>query len=579
MSLDREDWEARNAELERRLEKAQLEGSYFRNIAEESGRSRLRNLFQLSGLVSRQRDIEQRLRESEERYRSVVENLNVGMLVTVDLRIAFANSAIRNFFGHSIEELLANPNPFNYIHPEDRGMVLERHLKRIQGEDGPETYAFRVLTKQGEIKWTEVTGTRINWRGRPGILSFFIDITERIQAQESHKKLELQLNRAQKLEALGTLAGGIAHDFNNLMASALAYISLMLCETNPSNPHHEYLTNVEKQIRRGSQLTSQLLGYARQRPYQVKPIFLNKLVTEVSGAFGRTRKNIIVQLALQPKLFTVNADEGQLEQALLNLFVNASDAMPIGGTLTLKTRNISHVEIASSGSNPSAGPYVELQVTDTGVGMTAETMDRIFDPFFTTKEMGEGTGLGLASVFSIVKGHGGHIDVASQPDYGTTFTLCFPAIDQSPIEPQGVKKTITGGSGVVLLVDDEAMVLEASSRMLQKLGFTVHRAGGGQEAIDIFRQKAAELDLVILDIVMPGINGEEVYRQIKQIKPGAKVLVSSGYDCSGKMSEILKSDCDGFIQKPYSLSELSSKLRETLNLTGSGLANRHSTPE
>jgi PAS domain S-box-containing protein len=159
------------------------------------------------------------------------------MLVTVDLKIVFANSAIRNFFGHSTEELLANPNPFDYIHPEDRPMVMERHLKRIQGEEVSETFAFRVLTKQAEIKWTEVTGTRINWRGRTGILNFFIDITERIQAQESRKKLEQQLSRAQKMEALGTLAGGIAHDFNNLMAAALAYVSLMQCETDPSNPH------------------------------------------------------------------------------------------------------------------------------------------------------------------------------------------------------------------------------------------------------------------------------------------------------------------------------------------------------
>jgi PAS domain S-box-containing protein len=563
MPLDQED---RKAELERRLERAQVEAAYYRAIAVESGRNRLRNMYQLSGLVSKQRDIERRLRESEERYRSVVENLNVGMLVTVDLKIVFANSAVCNFFGHPVEEMLANPNPFDYVHPEDRAMVMERHLKRVKGEEVPETYAFRVLTKQGEIKWTEVTGTRINWRGRLGTLNFFIDTTERIQELESRKKLEQQLTRAQRIEALGTLAGGIAHDFNNLMASSLAYVSLMLCETDPANPHYEYLTNVEKQIRRGSQLTSQLLGYARQRPYQAKPVLLNKLVAEVSGAFGRTRKNILVQLELPPDLCMLNGDEGQLEQALLNLFVNASDAMPNGGTLTLKTGNISDTQIPLSSFRPAAGRYVELQVTDTGVGMTAETMDRIFDPFFTTKEMGRGTGLGLASVFSVVKGHGGYIDVASRPGHGTTFRLYFPAIDPAPVEPQKTKKPIRQGSGLILLVDDEDMVLRAGSRMLQKLGFTVVCAGGGREAIDIFRQKAAELDLVILDIVMPGIGGEEVRRQIKQIRPEVKVLISSGYDCSGKMPDILKSQCDGFIQKPYSLDELSNKLREMLDL-------------
>jgi PAS domain S-box-containing protein len=563
MPLDEED---RKAELEHRLAEAQSEAAYYRDIAAESGRSRLRNMFQLSGMVARHRDIEQRLRESEERYRSVVENLNVGMLVTVDLKIVFANSAIRNFLGRSAEDLMANPNPFDYIHPEDRPMVMERHLKRVRGEEVPETYAFRVLTKQGETKWTEVTGTRINWRGQTGILNFFIDITERIQAQESRKKLEQQLSRAQKMEALGTLAGGIAHDFNNLMAAVLAYVSLMQCETDPANPHYEYLNHVQNQIRRGSQLTSQLLGYARQRPSQAKPVWLNRLVAEVSGAFGRTRKNIVIQTDLHPDLCSVNADEGQLEQALLNLLVNASDAMPEGGTLTLRTCNVSHLDIAAAQFLPKAGRYVELQVTDTGIGMTPETMDRIFDPFFTTKEMGRGTGLGLASVFGIVKGHGGYIDVASRLGHGTTFTLHFPAIDQTPSECLPVNRAFTLGSGVVLLVDDEAMVLEAASRMLQKLGFTVLRAGGGQEAIDIFRRKAGAVDLVILDIVMPGIGGEEVYRRIKQIRPDVKVLVSSGFDCSGRMPEILKRDGNGFIQKPYSLSELSSKLQEALNM-------------
>ena len=565
MPLEKGDWEERNAELERRLEKAQMEASYYRTIAAESGRSHLRNMFQVSGLICKLRDIDRRLRESEERYRTVVENLNVGMLVTVDLKIVFANLAVTHFLGHSMEEVLAHSNPFDFIHPEDRTMVLERHLKRVRGEDVPETYTFRVLTKRGETKWAEVTGTRIDWKGKPGILNFFIDITERVHAQENQKRLEQQLIRAQKMEALGTLAGGIAHDFNNLMASALAYVSLVLCETNPSDPHYEYLRNVEKQIQRGSQLTSQLLRYARQRPYQAKPVILNKLVAEVSQAFGRTRKNIIIQSDLRPDLCTVNADEGQLEQTLLNLFVNASDAMPNGGKLRLKTRNVSHVEITSSKFQPAAGRYVELQVTDTGVGISPEIMDRIFDPFFTTKEMGRGTGLGLASVFGIVKGHGGYIDVASQFGQGTTFTLHFPASAETTIALTAVKQEIVQGKGIVLLVDDEASVLEASAHMLRKLGFTVHCAGGGREAIDIFRQSAAALDFVILDIVMPGISGEEVYRQIKQIKPAAKVLISSGYDCSGKMYELLKGNCGGFIQKPYTLAELSNKIHELLS--------------
>lgn len=209
MPLDREDWEVRNAELERRLEQAQREASYYRTIAAESGRSRLRNMFQLSRLVSEHRDVEQRLRESEERYRSVVENLNVGMLVTVDLKITFANSAIADFLGHSIAELLANPDPFDYIHPDDRAMVLERHLKRIQGEPVSETYTFRALTKQKEIKWTEVTGTRINWKGRPGTLNFFVDISDRVQARESQKKSSSSCSVLRKWKPSGPWPEGL----------------------------------------------------------------------------------------------------------------------------------------------------------------------------------------------------------------------------------------------------------------------------------------------------------------------------------------------------------------------------------
>jgi PAS domain S-box-containing protein len=567
MPLEREEWEARNAELERRLEQAQREATYYRSIAAESGRSRLRNMFQLSRLVFEHRDIEQRLRDSEERYRSVVENLKVGMLVTVDLKIAFANSAIADFLGHSIAELMANPDPFDYIHPEDRAMVLERHLKRVQGEPVSETYAFRALTKQNDVKWAEVTGTRINWKGRPGTLNFFIDISDRIQARESRKKIEQQLLRAQKMEAIGTLAGGIAHDFNNLMASVLAYVSLMLYEMDPSHPHYGYLVNVEKQIRRGSKLTAQLLGYARQRPAQVAPLSLNKLIGEVLETFGRTRKNIVVELDLDPALYPVNGDSGQLEQILLNLFVNASDAMPEGGTLRLKTRNLLATEIASDKFSSVFGDFVLLEVSDTGVGMTPETVERIFDPFFTTKEMGRGTGLGLASVFGIVKGHGGYIDVASRPGHGSTFTLYFPPGEKPAAEPGRSERDIKKGSGAVLLVDDEPLVLEACSRMLQKLGFTVHRAGGGREGVDLFRQRAGELDLVILDIVMPEISGEDVYRQIKALDPAAKVLVSSGYDYDGKIVAALRRAEDGFIRKPFNLEELSKKLREMAVIT------------
>jgi PAS domain S-box-containing protein len=566
MPLDRQDGKDRTVAFEQRLQKARLETDYYRNIANETGKNHLRNIYQLSKLVSELKTAEQCLQDSQERYRSVVENLNVGMMVTVDQKIAFANSAVANFLGQRLDEILSHPDPFDFIHPEDRAIVLERHQKRVRGERVPENYSFRVVTKQGQSKWVEVTGTRIDWKGRPGTLNFFMDVTERIQAQQNQKKLEQKLNRAQKMEALGTLAGGIAHDFNNLMATALAYVSLMLCEIDPLHPHCEYLSNIEKQIRQASRLTSQLLGYARQGQYQVKPICLNQMVREVSETFGRTRKNICLHFQLQADLQSVACDQDQLEQVLLNLFVNASDAMPDGGHLRLKTRNISHTEIAGGKFEPRPGNYVELQVADTGIGISADIQDRIFDPFFTTKEKGRGTGLGLASVFGIVKAHGGYIDVSSQPGQGASFTLYFPASQKTAAEITTGKKPIAQGKGTILLVDDENMVLEAASRMLRKLGFMVHCAGSGREAIDLFERKAGELDMVILDMVMPEIGGEEVYQEIKRIKPKIKVLISSGYDCSGRIKEILDRECDSFIHKPFSLGELSESLQKLLSV-------------
>ena len=553
------------ADLTRQLEQAQQEAAYYRDIAREGGKSHLRNMCQLSGLVSELRDAEQRLRESEERYRCVVENLSVGLTITVDRKIVFANAAVATSLGRSLSEIVSNTDPFDYIHPEDRAMVLERHLKRVMGEPVTETYCFRALTKSGEPRWAEATGVRIDWRGRPAVLNFFVDITERVLSQENQKKLERQLVRAQKMEALGAMAGGIAHDFNNRMAAVLAYVSLVRHETDPSHPHHEYLSNAEKQIRGGSQLTKQLLGYARKQPYQVAPIALNTVLTEVAETFGRTHKAIRVHLELHPGPCTVNADRSQIEQALLNLFVNASDAMPNGGSLHLTTRYTSHEAMPIDKFQQKPATYVELQVVDSGVGMSAETMDRIFDPFFTTKPPGRGTGLGLASVFSVVKGHSGYIDVASRPGQGTTFTLYFPAVHQDPVEPREDCRDILTVKGSALVVDDEPIVLETSARMLAKLGFTVCHAGGGREAIEIFGKKTHELDLVVLDMVMPDIGGEEVYQRIKEMRPDARVLIASGFDPSGRVTEVLNRNRDSFLRKPFSLEELSEKVQELLH--------------
>jgi PAS domain S-box-containing protein len=515
--------------------------------------------------ISDRKQVEERLRESEERYRTLVENINVGIMVTQDQKVAFANRTISEVLGYSNEEITTNSDPFEYIHPDDRAMVRERHMLRIDGKDAPPTYSYRIITRCGELKWVEVTGVRIDWKGRPATLNFFIDITERVHAAENRKKMEVQMARTEKVEAIGTLAGGIAHDFNNLMMGIQGSVSLMLADLDATHPHHEYLTNIEKQIRSGTRLTSQLLGYARKGRYDIRPLNVNQLVEDLAQTVGRTRKDIAICFRLETDLHAVNADRGQIEQVLLNLFVNAADAMPAGGDLILKTRNVCQTDIVTTRFKPEPGAYVELTVTDTGTGMDSDIQERIFEPFFTTKEVGRGTGLGLASVFGIVKGHGGYIEVASRKGRGTTFRVYLPADGAAVCRPETPKKAgIEKGQGVVLLVEDEEVVLQVNAKMLRRLGYTVIEAGEGCAAVDLFEKNAAEIDLVVLDMIMPGMGGSDVFDRIRKLNPVVKVLLTSGCDIKDEASRVLAEGCDGFIQKPYSIEELSLKINQII---------------
>jgi CheY-like chemotaxis protein len=377
--------------------------------------------------------------------------------------------------------------------------------------------------------------------------------------------MEAQILQAQKIEAIGTLAGGIAHDFNNLLMAVQGNASLMLMDIDPSNPHYERIKSIENQVQSGSKLTSQLLAYARKGRYDVKPTDLNKLVKETAETFGRTRKEITIRQELTPDLCSIEADRGQIEQVLMNLFVNASDAMPGGGDLFLKTSNITHSEMQGKLLDPAPGKYVLLAVADTGIGMDKKTMERIFDPFFTTKELGRGTGLGLASVYGIVRGHKGYIDVQSEQRKGTTLTVYLPASEREVREPAKRVERVIRGTETILLVDDEEFILEVGEKILKALGYKVLVAEGGKKAVEIYKEKGEEIDMVILDMVMPQMGGGETFDMLKGIHPNLKVLLSSGYSIDGQATEIMKRGCSGFIQKPFTIKELSQKLREILD--------------
>ncbi len=382
------------------------------------------------------------------------------------------------------------------------------------------------------------------------------------------RRLELQLQQAQKMEAIGTLAGGIAHDFNNLLMGIQGNTSLLLLDLEPDSPTYEEVQSIERCVESGAKLTKQLLGFARGGKYMVKATSLNEMVERISRMFERTKKEIRIIENFQENIWTVEVDQGQIEQVLMNLFLNAWQAMPGGGDVYIETENVSLKKSFTKTYDAKPGRYVRISVNDTGVGMEKEIQQRIFEPFFTTKEMGEGTGMGLASAFGIIKNHDGIINFTSSKGKGTTFNIFLPVTTGKKVETKLEEKALTPaivkGSGTILLVDDETVIIEVNGKMLNELGYEVITAHNGTTAIDIFKKQHTKIDLVILDIIMPDINGGEVYDRLKEIDPNVKVLLSSGYSVNGQAVPILERGCDGFIQKPFNIKQLSFKLKELL---------------
>jgi two-component system cell cycle sensor histidine kinase/response regulator CckA len=519
---------------------------------------------EIIGLIGVARDITERertlsaLRESEERYRQVIENANDAIFIAQDGVIKFPNPRTLELLGYLPDQLLDIPFA-NHVHPEDRQMLGERHLKRLKGEPVPSSYTFRAITKDGRQLWVEISSVKIAWEGRPATLNFARDIT-------FQRRLEAQLQQAQKMEAVGTLAGGIAHDFNNLLMAIQGNVSLMLWDLERSHPFYQRLENIQRQVQSGSKLTNQLLGYARKGRYEVRPLDLNQVVRDTSETFGRTRREVRIKTDLAKELYPVVADQVQMEQVLLNLFINAADAMPAGGDLVLKTTNVTHLKMGGRPYDPKPGNYALLEVIDNGIGMDKATMARVFEPFFTTKEMGRGTGLGLASAYGIIKGHGGYIEVDSEKGKGTTFSVYLPASEAKAGDAPETGKTALTGKGTILLVDDDPTVLEVGGMMLQRLGYEVIEARGGKEAVSFYKEKQDTIDLVILDMIMPELGGGQTFDQLKQIDPEVKVLLSSGYSREGQANEIMARGCRGFIQKPFTMEELSQKTMEIIGL-------------
>jgi two-component system, cell cycle sensor histidine kinase and response regulator CckA len=634
--------------------------------------------------ITDRKQAEDRLKESEEKYRLVVENAIEAIYVAQDGRFKFYNRATKEIFDRTDEALLSSPF-MEFIHPEDLELVVNRHMDRLKGKTPPPIYASRIVTADGTVKWIERHVTMIIWQGRPATLNFVADITERkrfeaelryererfenfaerapfammqiekdgtigyinpkfrelfgYERQEipdvrnwlrkaypdkmnrrevialfnsdaqlfksgekrhrtftttckngsekiinfvtaelnndqylitceditESKKLEARILQAQKMESIGTLAGGIAHDFNNLLMGIQGYASLMLLTIDESHPHYEKLKAIEAQVGSGADLTRQLLGFARGGRYEVKPTDINELISRTSSLFGRTKKEIHIHNKFPKYIWSADVDRGQIEQSLLNLLVNAWQAMPGGGHIYLETENVVLDEAYSEDHGMRPGTFVKISVTDTGMGMDEKTRQRIFDPFFTTKGMGRGSGLGLASTYGIIKGHGGIINVYSEKGLGTTFTIYLPASEKDPAREPLLSHVLQKGQETILIVDDEELIIAVIKSMLEGLGYHVLTACTGSEAIDTYRAHQDKIDLIILDMIMPGMGGGEIFDRMKTINTDVKVILSSGYSMNSQTQSIMDRGVKAFIQKPFRIHDFSIKIRAVLN--------------
>ena len=521
--------------------------------------------------ITDRKQAEDALRESEEKYRLLFNKSNDSVLVyqlTKDhmpVNFIDVNDVACKKLGYTREELL-KLTPLDIISPKDRDLLPSIIRKLRKGKSS--LFESIHITKDGREISVHINPNMFEFHGESTVLCVARDISERKQAEKEEQRLQAQLQRAQKMEAIGTMAGGIAHDFNNLLMGIQGRTSLILMDKDSSHPDFNHLQGIEESVKSAADLTKQLLGFARGGKYEVKPTDINELIKKSSRMFGRTKKEIRIHRKYQKDVWTVEADQGQIEQVLMNLYVNAWQAMPGGGELYLQTENVTLDEDYVKPFEIEPGKYVKISVTDTGVGMDEATRKRIFDPFFTTKEMGRGTGLGLPSTYGIIKNHSGFINVYSEKGEGSAFNIYLPASESELVRRQsgGVSKDVRHGHETLLLVDDEEMIIKVGEELLDALGYKVLIAKGGKEAVELYEKNKDQIDMVILDMIMPDMSGGDTFDRLKEINPEIKVLLSSGYSINGQATEILERGCNGFIQKPFNMKQLSRKLREILEI-------------
>ncbi|MEW6386357.1 MAG: PAS domain S-box protein [Thermodesulfobacteriota bacterium] len=510
-------------------------------------------------------DISARKR-AEEAFHNLVSSSPIGIFIVQEGLFKLVNPGFQKLTGYSEGELL-DQDSFMLISPEFREVVRDQATRMLKGQDNL-PYEYQFLTKGGEIRWALETVIPSQYLGQRATLGYFLDITE-------HKRLEGQYSQAQRMEAVGRLAGGVAHDFNNLLSAIMGYGDLMLMELPEDDPLRRQTEEIMKATERAASLTRQLLAFSRRQILHPRVINLNEVVTDLEKMLRRLLgEDIDLVTALKPVLGAVKADPGQIEQVIMNLAVNARDAMPRGGTLTIETANVNLDQTYSQRHREIApGPYVMLAVSDSGLGMDAATQARIFEPFFTTKEAGKGTGLGLATVYGIVKQSGGYIYVYSEPGQGTTFKVYLPRVDE-PV--QSVRETppptpSLQGRETILMVEDDEVLRSVITKTLKKFGYRVLKARDGDEALSACQKHKGPIHLLLTDVVLPKMSGVELADRLKGFRPEMKILFMSGYTEDAMVHHGVMEASTPFLQKPFKPIQLAGKVREILGADpGSG---------